>query len=1694
MKKQNKAFKISPLKSGKFLPFLTLTGAILLHQSISYANETSYNTGTITVEASKAQEMAKYNSQMVSIITSKDIEEKQAKSVEDIIFTETGVSRTVDSMGRVGVSIRGAEPRHTLILVDGQQVLGDLAKFSGAADEVMRLGTENVDHIEIVQGSASAKYGSDAIGGVINIITKKAQKEPAIQFNAEASRLKGNSGIAPYTNYFLRADSGSLGNLRLGIYGSKRDILPVYATNERRKSGMSFDYKDRNFKPNALRFHGTATDVGVVGTYDLDDKNKIDIRLDRYTEDLNREIKHSDSDLEPQQIFKRDSKRDSYNIGYNGTNKDTDYNVELNYSRIRENDIALINYFGESEYEGKNELRYIDNVDHAQTDFKANFTTQINDKHLLSYGIGIARETGKGSRLKSSPKISTMYIDPYDYDKNLKVEKIDRLTRAKGDNTYRIYSHVHDYNFVTDNGRPLYINGSSLWDMNNEYYGSKIDVEKTKAASKEAKRGVLVYEEGTVPTIDYGDYIRYGLRQDDISEYFNDSGKNGDKMSTEKYNAYKEFKAKLKAENKDFYGSNIVGKYFEYGSSLDPELNKKAPTFNGKKFLDEYKARNQRITYGEGSINKQNLFISDDWQLDDDTIFTPTLRLDRSSLFGTNISGNLGITHNLKSDPHRRLKFNLGTGYAEPGMGELWYNWEMFASNPVGIGVAKMGWYWQGNPDLKPEKSLNIDLSLEGENNKTYGRLGIFHNRIKDYMTVYYTGNLMDFAPFLPPSAKYQWAPDLIYSFKNIGKAHITGIQGEVKHKFDDHFSGKLGYTYLHAINKSDKDMPRFLLDKPRHKIDIGINYKNDKSKLNVSLWADYYIKMLDSNSLKGNANYYPDILEFNQINKKTDYKEKTFGTWNLMVQKGIGKDSLVYFGINNIFNHHDDDRAMQSRVFRFGLNLKFTTAKTKVLNENGELVEVKSFLDEPFIYIKPAFSKMDKKYSLDTSYLLMFDSHGGTNRNQSYYRADSAMGDAKENMVDKSSHLTSQSIAIDGKYKLDDNTNLEGKITLDGYKNSKEKDGTKGTISLKNLHLEKLALNHKFDDEYVMNIGRIGEEFGATGYYFSDYFDGLRITKQGDKSKLSIGYGDFKNSTGIENSPYTHATYEEFYRPPTAPELIGLNYQDYPYEFNKSHGANPNGDMAKEGEPPLKGSPDEIYESQYKGKNDNVYFYQQLQDSYKAGEPVEKQLEILARMHDIVKQAYGKEMEDRTLQLDYSPSSKVIYKIKNKEDGTILLKETGISTGLSTDPEMLEIKNNLSVSLDNVEALKDFNKYLQDNQEKIISNFTRLGELSAKEAWDLHGESDSLGNILVADGTGNLDNSTVYRDIPTYRSTYWDPKQNKSVKNPHYLDYRKNKAGKYEFAGVVGILHKGEYIEEKAGSEYTPEDINKLFLDGNLQDKNKYRYGQFLPTLANQYWEELQRVLKKGESENLLPRTNLGKVIGKPIKTAGYILKKDVVPPINKAIYLKYDRQLNDKLGLSLWHLHSADNKKFIFNTANGKTNEEHTFKNGANVFGIGAKYDLGNNTFFTVDYGINRSRLGKFLNGSTLYDHTRGTTEFTYLGRKEGGAPSFFVTRIDIGKASMDKPKSWNAFLDYKYFRHGSFFGGNGTNYVPDRYLDGVRSYTIGLSYVPEKDFMIEGFYTFNAKGIGKRDTFFGAENFKLGNYARVKASFRF
>ena len=1679
--------------------YLVLSSAVALWLNaplVVMADNAAVTTDVVHVQGTWAEEEAKLNPQQVQIITKKEIEKKQAKSVEDIIFTQTGVSRTVDAMGRVGVSIRGAEARHTLILVDGQPVLGDFDKYSGAADEVQRLGAENVERIEVIQGAASAKYGSDAVGGVVNIITKKALKKPTLQVNAEGLRRKSDGDLFPFQNFYIRADSGQMGKLKVGLSGSKRDLMPVLASVKRRASGMGFDYAKHNFKPNVLRYYGDASDIGLVATYEANKNNKFEMRLNRYTEDLVRDIKHSDSDLEPQQHFKRTANRNTINLSWNAKAGKSDWTVETNYSRIKEDDVALINYTGRSSYEGSNELRYIDNIDHRQLDIRLNANTQLNNKHRLSYGVSYAREEGSGSRLKSSPNTSTMYIDPWAYDKSLLVDKLDRLVRKKGDNSVKVYSHIHDYKFIKSSS------GMPQWDMDYEYYGAETDAQK--------------------PGITYDDYVNYGLSESRLSEWSSTSP-NNQPVTDEFKKRYYALENRLKSENPEMaaHRANIVGDYFKYGESSDLEMRKKAPKLNGKAFLEEYRNRDQRLTTGQGTIRKMNAYISDTWQVNKNLTFVPIIRLDNSSLFGSNLSASMGMTYNVKGNPHRRFKANVGTGYTEPGMGELWYNWEMYASNPVGIGVAKLGWYWAGNPNLKPEKSLNFDMSLEGENKNTYARVGIFHNRIKNYMSVYFTGEFQDFAPYLKGDAKYQRAPDMIYSFKNIGMAEITGLQAEVQQKFGKYWSGKLGYTYLHAINKSDPTMPRQLLDKPVHKVDIGVTYDNPKTGWNGSIWGDYYINMLDSNTLNNGGNYWPDILSGDAgVYKKQVYQKKTFGIWNLMVQKRFNKNAMMYFGINNIFNHRDDDRATQERVYRIGVNLKFGggDAKTtpigkdgnKAIDANGSVTNVAvgneggvqniSEVVKLTDFIRPDFDTTKERGVIFIGdYRARWMSHDGTNRPQSPFRSNSAIGSAKTNMYDSNRHSFEQRIRLGFDARINPFTNLSviGSMTgMSGVDTSWTKSESKG---FNHQRLDTVDLTRRIK-KWDISVGRLNEPMGASGYWFGQSYDGARAVWNGNDTQVRVGVGSFKHSTGISDSAYTHVVHEVITRPPTAAELIGINRDDYPYDINNATKTGSDGEAKASEDAPAPDSPTGIYESTYKGKTDSIYFYQQLKDlqdeyeAYKAtlnlkwsnpnrdqevekanaklAEIQQKQAQVMSRLQDILTKAYPTEMAEKKFSLDIPSGGYTMYEITNKKTGEKLYKTGDLMYNVNSPlyPEYLKDKaKGLIVPTDNKEALLNPKGYVDKHGNEINQSISEIAKYNATDNWKNY-------------NNGSLDEVWVKQADGTFKKSY---------------DYYGQPSSDYEFTGFLGAktykYDSGKYVF----SDYDAKDAlykkNFTMSYSDYGEGGSY-YGWGMPNAMYNYMYNLENVVHDAESENKLPREAIGKIIGNIIQTEGVVLEKDTIPPIETAAFVQVKKQIGDRLGLQAWYLRSFNGSKRTFLNANGNGNDEQSFSNIANVFGIGAKYQIGESAVLTVDYGQNRSKFGRYMNGNTVYDHERGTADFTVKGHQMGGTPHFWMARLDIGRADIDVPKSWNAFIDYKYFAHGSFLGGNGTGAVPDRYLDGIRSFTFGAGYVPRKDLLLEAFYTFDAKGTNKRDTLYGNESFKLGDYARIQGTYRF
>lgn len=103
----------------------------------------------------------------VSVITAKDISSTNISTLEEALVKLTpNISSYTNGMGTT-MSLNGINEDYILILENGKRLAGE--------DRYTRINVANVKRIEILNGAASALYGSDAIGGVINIITDDAR-------------------------------------------------------------------------------------------------------------------------------------------------------------------------------------------------------------------------------------------------------------------------------------------------------------------------------------------------------------------------------------------------------------------------------------------------------------------------------------------------------------------------------------------------------------------------------------------------------------------------------------------------------------------------------------------------------------------------------------------------------------------------------------------------------------------------------------------------------------------------------------------------------------------------------------------------------------------------------------------------------------------------------------------------------------------------------------------------------------------------------------------------------------------------------------------------------------------------------------------------------------------------------------------------------------------------------------------------------------------------------------------------------------------------------------------------------------------------------------------------------------------------------------------------------------------------------
>jgi vitamin B12 transporter len=209
------------------------------------AAQETYSSDDIVVTASGIEQSRDEVGQAITVIDADTIETRQTTDVVDLLATTPGIrfNRTGSTGSVAGISIRGAETTQTLVLIDGVKVndpsgIGDGYDFG-------HLLTGNISRIEVLRGSNSVVHGSQAIGGVVNLMTAT----PAQGFSANASAEYGYSDTLN-----AKADvSGTAGAVSGGIggayfrtdgissaaVGTERDGYKNFAGNARLKIAFS---------------------------------------------------------------------------------------------------------------------------------------------------------------------------------------------------------------------------------------------------------------------------------------------------------------------------------------------------------------------------------------------------------------------------------------------------------------------------------------------------------------------------------------------------------------------------------------------------------------------------------------------------------------------------------------------------------------------------------------------------------------------------------------------------------------------------------------------------------------------------------------------------------------------------------------------------------------------------------------------------------------------------------------------------------------------------------------------------------------------------------------------------------------------------------------------------------------------------------------------------------------------------------------------------------------------------------------------------------------------------------------------------------------------------------------------------------------------------------------------------------------
>ena len=345
--------------------------------------------GEVVISATRTNKNQNSVPLPVVIINREEIINSNFVTLEEAINEQSGLITIPDYGGGEGIQIQGFDSEHVLILMDGVPIIGRLA---GTLD-LKRFNLGNVERIEIVKGASSSLYGNEALGGVVNIISKSPEE-----------------GVRGDVNY--RGSTWNTHDINTNL-GFSKDNFGITSFFDHNRSG-GYDLTPETSSKTVSPFYNFTSNTRISYTFSPKTSLTVTGRYYGQTQDYSIDSSNGESTI------------DEWNVT---AKLDADWKgVEL-CGEVYISDYSTFEFIDNAQSERVYEARYDQRL--FRPELRSVFNVNSNQEFIV--GIGLNHEELVRSSFWLDPSINTLYSYAQ-YDASFFKEKINFIVGARFDN------------------------------------------------------------------------------------------------------------------------------------------------------------------------------------------------------------------------------------------------------------------------------------------------------------------------------------------------------------------------------------------------------------------------------------------------------------------------------------------------------------------------------------------------------------------------------------------------------------------------------------------------------------------------------------------------------------------------------------------------------------------------------------------------------------------------------------------------------------------------------------------------------------------------------------------------------------------------------------------------------------------------------------------------------------------------------------------------------------------------------------------------------------------------------------------------------------------------------------------------------------------------------------------------------------